>query len=120
MYFAAILAISLPILGSLASPLPASRTSESSRHAARACAPLSSPTAPYTIVALAPNTAIHYMAVNAGPDYRLVLGGDPDSDVCPLEDQSNCPPGAYTAFAGFGSLVSFIYFDIIISQLGNL
>ena len=97
----------LPTITSvLGIPSSGSRTLKSLEKAARACAPLSSPTAPYSVVASRPNSPIHYLPINAGPDYRLVLGGDPDSTPCPLEDQSNCPPGAYTAFDGFGSLVS--------------
>ena len=111
MLFAITVAASLACLGSTASSLPGTQTLKRSNRVARACAPLSSPTAPYTIVASKPNSPIHYLPVNAGPDYLLVLGGDPDSTPCPLQDQSACPPGAYTAFAGFGSLVSLIPID---------
>ena len=55
------------ITGVMGAPSPGSATLRSSEKAARACAPISSPTAPYSIVASRPNPPIHYLPINAGP-----------------------------------------------------
>ena len=85
---------------------------------ARACAPLSSPTAPYTIVASAPGTNIHYMTMNLGADHQVILDGEPDVPPCPLAN-GDCAPGAYSVWSGFGSLVSqsvFTTLPIVLNQ----
>lgn len=74
---------------------------------ARACAPLSTPTKPYTIVAIAPNTAVHQMTMNLGPNHQVILGGEPVVPPCPPAANGDCAPGAYSVWKGFGALVSY-------------
>lgn len=101
-----ILLVSLIRFGAYALPGGVTQTSDNADNVARACAPLARPTAPYTVVASRPNSPIHYLAMNAGPNHRIILGGEADVPPCPFKDQSKCPPGAYTVFTGSGSLVS--------------
>ena len=98
-YIESILVIVSFGMGCFASP-----TQTSGNKVVRACAPLSSPTAPYTIIASAPNTKIHQMTMNLGPDHQIILGGEPDVPPCPLAN-GKCAPGAYSVWSGFGSLV---------------
>ena len=103
MYLSIWLVTATLILGGSASPT----RSTSGDKVARACAPLSSPTKPYTIVAIAPNTAIHQMTMNLGANHQIILGGEPLVPPCPQSENNKCAPGAYSVWDGFGSLVSY-------------
>lgn len=94
------------LLGSNASPAPQVTTSRTEQPTSTSCAaPITSPTAPYSVLSTRSGSPIHLRSMQARGG-NFYLGGSPTT-YCPQPPVPNCPSGLATIFSGLGSLVSF-------------
>jgi hypothetical protein len=68
-------------------------------------APITSPTAPYTVMSARSGMPVHLLPMQAR-GFNFYLGGSP-AVYCPQPPVTSCPSGETTIFNGLGGLVGF-------------